>query len=267
MERNQKAAINSEVCPVCGGSGWELYNPGEIPGYGIPQDFRRSCTRCGMKMRSQDMTGVPPQFGDADLSKFGFNSYSRDMENLRRIAEDFLKNFRERWEKSGKGLYLWSKTPGSGKTFFSCCIARSVMIKHNLRMRFITVPDYLAKVGESYKRQRGECDESAVFRECDLLVFDDMGVQRDGEWQQQEMFRIINERTNAGKVTIFTSNMCPEDLNVDGRTIDRIMKNSVVLQMPEESIRRKEAKEEQDSFLKDILHARCHTPLQYKTNR
>ena len=121
-------------------------------------------------------------------------------------------------------------------------------------MRFVTAPDYLAKVGESYKRHQGEYDESAVYRECDLLIFDDIGAQKSGEWQQQEVFRIINERLNSGKVTIFTSNMCPEDLNLDDRTIDRIMKKSVVLQMPEESIRRKEAKEEQDSFLRDILH-------------
>lgn len=254
MEHSQEAVLNSDICPVCGGSGWETYNPGEIPGYGIPQDFYRPCTRCRTQRRLQDMTGVPPQFRDADLGKFGFDSYSRDMGNLRKIAADFLKNYRERWEKAGKGLYLWSKTPGSGKTLLSCCIGKSVMIKYDLRMRFITVPDYLAKVGESYKRQPGECDESAIYRECDLLIFDDIGAQKSGEWQQQEVFRIINERLNAGKVIIFTSNMCPEDLNLDDRTIDRIMKKSVILQMPEESIRSREAKEEQDSFLRDILH-------------
>lgn len=254
MERSQDAALNSDVCPVCGGSGWESYNPGEIPGYGIPQDFCRPCTRCRIQRRLQDLTGVPPQFRDADLSKFGFGSYSCDMGNLRKIAEDFLKNYRERWEKAGKGLYLWSKTPGSGKTFLSCCIGKSVMIKYDLRMRFITVPDYLAKVGESYKRQPGECDESAVYRECDLLIFDDIGAQKSGEWQQQEVFRIINERLNAGKIIIFTSNMCPEDLKMDDKTISRIKKKSIVLWMPEESIRDREAKEEQDDFLKDILH-------------
>lgn len=253
MEHSQDAALNSDVCPVCGGTGYELYRQ-RVDGYETPLEFARPCTRCRTQRRLQDLTGVPPQFRDADLSKFGFDSYSRDMGNLRKIAEDFLKNYWERWEKAGKGLYLWSKTPGSGKTFLSCCIGKSVMIKYDLRMRFITVPDYLAKVGESYKRQPGECDESAIYRECDLLIFDDIGAQKNGEWQQQEVFRIINERLNAGKVIIFTSNMCPEDLNLDDRTIDRIMKKSVILQMPEESIRRREAKEEQNDFLQGILH-------------
>lgn len=250
MERSQEAVLNSEICPACGGTRWELFQK-EVDGYIGPLDF---ANRCKTKMQLQDITGAPPRFRYADINKFGFDSYSHDMGNLRKIAEDFLKNYRERWEKSGKGLYLWSKTPGTGKTFLSCCLAKSVMVKYDLRMRFITVADYLGKVGESYKRQQGANDESAVYRECDLLVFDDLGSQMTGEWQKQEVFRIVNERLNVGKIIIFTSNMCPEDLNLDDRIIDRIMRESIVLQMPEESIRRKEAKEEQDSFLQDILH-------------
>lgn len=247
MKHSQEAALNSDICPVCSSTGYELYQQ-MIEGYEAPLEFARRTQNW-----PQDMTGVPPQFGDADLGKFGFDSYSRDMGNLQKIAEDFLRNYRERWEKSGKGLYLWSKTPGSGKTFLSCCIGKSVMVKYDLRMRFITVPDYLTKVGESYRRQRGEYDESAVYRECDLLIFDDIGTQKNGEWQAQEVFRIINERLNNGKIIIFTSNVRPEDLNLDDRTADRIIKKSVVLNMPEESIRRKEAEKEQEDFLKRIL--------------
>lgn len=108
MEHDQQAASNSDVCPVCGGSGWETYNPGEIPGYGIPQDFGRPCKRCRTQMRLLDMTGVPPQFRDADLGKFGFDSYFRDMGELRLIAEDFLMNYRKRWEKAGKAIIFTS---------------------------------------------------------------------------------------------------------------------------------------------------------------
>lgn len=254
MGHNQQAVSNSDVCPICGGTGYELFQQ-RVDGYKVPVEFARSCTGCRAERRMQDMTGVPPQFRDADLSKFGFSSYSREMGNLRKITEDFLKNYRDRWEKRGKGLYLWSKTPGSGKTFLSCCLGKSVMIKYDLRMRFVTVPDYLAAVGESYKRQQGEYDGSMVYRECDLLIFDDIGAQKSGEWQEQEVFRIVNERLNAGRVIIFTANMSPEDLKLDSRSIDRIMKQSVVLQMPEESIRRNEAQQAQNSFLREILQS------------
>lgn len=56
-----------------------------------------------------------------------------------------------------------------------------------------------------------------------------------------------------GNITIFTANMPPEKLNLEARTIDRIIKSSITIQMPEEDIRLKKARKEQEIFLKDIL--------------
>ena len=131
-------------------------------------------------------------------------------------------------------MYLWSRTPGSGKTFLACCLARSLMIKYDLQMRFITAPDYIDMVGEKIK-------------------LDDIGAQSGGEWQRQEIFRLVNDRMETGKITIYTSNMSTDSLNVDSRTRDRIVKASVELQMPEESLRRKKAEMEQQQFLREVL--------------
>lgn len=188
----------------------------------------------------------------ADLTKFNFEAYKSRMENFRKIVTNFVNEF-SRWEKQGKGLYLWSKTTGSGKTFLACCLARSLMMKYDLQMRFITAPDYISVVGDSYKRDRGEMDSSEVYRECKLLVLDDIGAQADKDWQRQELFRLINKRMEDGNVTIYTSNMSTDNLNVDARTRDRIIKASVELQMPEESLRRKKAEMEQNEFLKEVL--------------
>lgn len=127
------------------------------------------------------------------------------------------------------------------------------MMKYDLEMRFITAPDYISVVGDSYKRDRGELDSSEVYRECKLLVLDDIGAQADKDWQRQELFRLINKRMEDGNVTIYTSNMSTDNLNVDARTRDRIVKVSVELQMPEESLRRKKAEMEQNEFLKEVL--------------
>ena len=72
--------------------------------------------------------------------KFDFDIYQRDMSKLRDLCTTFLNHF-QKWEMAGKGLYLWSKTPGSGKTFLACCLAKSVMMKYDLQMRFVTAPD------------------------------------------------------------------------------------------------------------------------------
>ena len=103
-------------------------------------------------------------------------------------------------------------------------------------MRFITAPAYIDTVGESIKRARGEEDRSKVCK-----------------WQEQELFNLVNKRMEHGKITIYTSNMDANALNVDARTRDRIIKTSIVLQMPEENLRKKKAAAEQQSFLQMIL--------------
>ena len=180
MSQNQQIPSGSGECPVCHGTGWKIYREA-VEGYKEPLEFARRCSKCKGKRRINDQTGVPPEYYSADLSKFDFGAYKSRMDNFRKIVMNFVNEF-SRWEKQGKGLYLWSRTPGSGKTFLACCLARSLMIKYDLQMRFITAPDYIDMVGEKIKRARGEEDQTKVFHECDVLVLDDIGAQSGGEW-------------------------------------------------------------------------------------
>lgn len=241
-----------EKCPICGGNGWELFWQSEELYSGKMTQFARKCTKCFGKSKNEDFTRVPPEFRDADIGKFNFDYYSVDMKKIKKLTVSVVNDFKK-WESVGKGLYLWSKTPGSGKTLLACSIAKSVMVKYDLQMRFSTVPDYISEVGDSYKRERGDQDESEIFRNCKILILDDIGAQIGRDWQQQELFRLINKRLVDGNITIFTSNMPPEKLNLEDRTIDRIIKSSIVIQLPEESIRLKKARNEQEYFLKEIL--------------
>ena len=256
MSQQTISHSGSGDCPVCHGTGWELYTATVLT-YGDPHEveFARKCTTCSGVRRMKDQTGVPDEYHDADFGKFDFLAYSRDMSKVREVCVSMFKDFDE-WSKYGKGLYLWSKTPGSGKTFLACCLAKSIMMSHDLQMRFITAPDYINLVGENYKRDRGDLDSSDVYRTCRLLVMDDIGSQAGKEWQQQEMFRLVNKRIEDGNVTIYTSNLNVASLNVDDRTKDRIIKSSIVIQMPEESIRRKKAEQEQAHFLDAVFGRR-----------
>jgi DNA replication protein DnaC len=253
MNQNQQTQSSSGECPVCHGMGWELYTA-TVTDYGLPEEvtYARICPRCKGSHRAIDRTGTPKEYHDADLGKFDFGAYAYAMTKMQDLCHSFLEHFSD-WEKAGKGLYLWSKTPGSGKTFLACCLAKSLMMKYDLQMRFITAVDYINTVGDSYKRDRGEADPSEVYRECRLLVLDDIGAQADKDWQRQELFRLINKRMEDGNITIYTSNMSTDGLNVDARTRDRIVKTSIELQMPEESIRKKKAAGEQREFLKSII--------------
>lgn len=240
---------NKETCPICGGSGWEeFWKPTELYD-GKMTLFMKECSKCNGR-NDKDSSGIP--FAECDIHRFNFGLYSVDICGIEKIAMSLVDNF-EKWQNSGKGLYLWSKTPGSGKTFLASCIARSLMLNHGLRVKFVTCPDYISYVGNSFKRQAGQLDESAIFRSCQLLILDDLGAQISRDWQGQELFRLINKRMSEGLVTFYTSNMPPENLNLDDRIINRIVKSSIVIQLPEESVRLQKARNEQEAFLKDII--------------
>ena len=240
MRLSQQAAPDSGRCSTCGGSGWVL----------DPDDLACPCPICGGTITQK--TGVPDVFQNRTLKDFDFKVYGKDLRKLEMVIQNFESDFVNKWKINGKGLYLWSKTPGSGKTLLSCCLLNDMVSQHHLQGRFVSCVGYLSILQQAFTQQSNE-DRSQVYRTCDLLVLDDLGVQKDSEWTQQEIFRLVNARLNDGLITLITSNYPPEGLNVGSRSIDRIMKSCIVLQLPEVSIRSKQAKEEQEKFLADIL--------------
>ena len=264
MSSREAVSERGEVCPICRGLMVELYmapieiteilEDGSEKKHIEQHEFARPCPRCTVQMQAGAGTGIPAQFRNAEVEKFDFGIYGVDLTKLQKIVEEYCKQFKV-VRKSGKGLYLWSATAGSGKTYLSCCILRTLILQNGIQGRFITAVDYLAAVGKSYEkgRERGETDPSAVYRTCPVLVLDDLGTQKTGEWQEQELFRLIDTRLSNGLVTLITSNLPPENLNLNFRIVDRILKSSIVLQMPEVSVRRAQAEREQERFLSKLM--------------
>lgn len=229
---------------------WDLYEEvTDFYGNDIPVSFARP--RQGHSDK-EDRTEFPQIYHDCDIYRMDWNCYSIDMTAPKRIAFSFFNEF-EKWAEEGKGLYLWSKTPGSGKTFLSACIAKSVMLRTQKLVKYITPTDYMDKVSDKYNAKDAYYDPAKKYRECSLLVLDDLGTQLKSDWHNSEIFRLIDRRSSNGLPTIITSNYAPEQLPVDERTRNRIMKASIVLHMPEESIRSKKAAAEQDKYLNKIL--------------
>lgn len=246
-----QAAQNSGSCPVCQGSGQRLFE--ETPeGWKVPIWYVEDCPRCKRKRAEQSDIGIPELFCDADLTKFNFKIYGKDLKRFEQVIWNYFNRYNQD-NLSGKGLYFWSETPGSGKTFLSCCLLRSIVGRYGVQARFVTTLEYINKVAESYKRQLGETDVSQVYRDCDVLVLDDIGSQKNGGWQEQELLKLIDERVSGGRVTFFTSNFSPENLRLNERTKSRIISSALILPLPEISIRARQAQAKQDAILADLL--------------
>ena len=87
--------------------------------------------------------------------------------------------------------------------------------------------------------------------EASLLIVDDIGEQaEDKDWISSAIFRLVNRRYENLLPTIYTSNVPIEQLKCDPRAVSRIYEVSIKLVMPENSIRRKKADEQNATFLR-----------------
>lgn len=247
----------NDDCPKCHGTGWVTYQSSDgtedIYGYPVMIDYAKRCN-CMTNVFAQDLqdrTEFPSMYRDCDIHKFDWDCYGVDMKDTKSIAFSFFNNF-EKWQEQGKGLYIWSKTPGSGKTFLSACIGKSVMMRTQKVIKYVTPIGYMDRVSESYNN-KDIPDPSKAYRECTLLILDDLGTQMQSDWHSQELFKLIDGRISNGLLTIITSNYDVSSLKLDERLKSRILKSTITLHMPEVSIRNKKAGEERKEFLERML--------------
>lgn len=219
-----------------------------------PIQMDAPCPRCGYKPVYDDC-GFPKSYSEADMSKFHWDIYGQDLTKMEKLASSFWKNYSS-WSMTGNGLYIWSKTRGTGKTYLGCCLARSVREKHKIGVKFITAVDYLELVSERYDDTYKGQDKSRVYRECELLVLDDFGAEsrsRKTNWTDKEFYRLLGGRFSQGKVTIITSNTPLSDLDIDDRISSRVNAKSIIVKLPEVSIRTRNADADKKAFIDKVL--------------
>lgn len=199
---------------------------------------------------------IPAIYEGMGAQDFDFDIYGKDMAmamaKVKAIVNGFILKF-SLWQREGKNLYIYSKTKGTGKTMLASILLNEVTMRHMTPARFITVYDYLNTVTESWKDKTG--DTSARLRDIEtaqLLILDDIGAQDPNKLVNDSLFKLIDRRYSNMLVTIFTSNKKINDLGLDDRIISRIEEKSILVSLPEVSIRQRKAESKQEEFLKKL---------------
>ena len=225
----------------------ESYN---LDGYGVTQDyFVPDGTVLDAKtIQRKSRSMMPLEYVYKSAKDFKWDMYCEDVDTQKKIANVFVVKFQE-FKKQGRGLFISSKTKGSGKTFLACCIANEVLKNHDISAKFVTVPDYLEIVKDKDKK-----DLISEILNCSLLILDDIGVETDKqEWINNALFRLVDSRKNRMLPTIYTSNYAMDKLPGEERITERVIECSVPLVMPEQNIRRKKAEEKTKDFLQEVM--------------
>ena len=102
---------------------------------------------------------------------------------------------------------------GTGKTFLASCICNSV-IERGFSALFLNLGAIALKTVSVKEAEREEAREAIM--EPDLLVLDDLGVERRSDYMDEAVYTVVNARYMANKPAIFTTNLRASDFENPG---------------------------------------------------
>ena len=136
-----------------------------------------------------------------------FDDYSVDAENAR--AVNAAKNL---VELPTQGAYFYGNV-GTGKTFLVSIIAQEI-IKAGRTVIFTTVPAISMKIRNAFNNSAtlSEIEFLEKLYTSDTLILDDIGIEKPTRFICSTLGNIFNERYNARRQTILTSNYTLKEL-------------------------------------------------------
>lgn len=135
------------------------------------------------------------------------NTFKKDRHptsSMSRIAREYVDKWRVKNLPQNIGLYIYGDV-GVGKTFYASCIANDIVRIYGDTVKALSVNMALNELFSSANDKAGYIAKLASY---DLLILDDLGSQPQNEYNNGQLFSIIDERYKAQKPLIITSN-CP----------------------------------------------------------
>ena len=154
----------------------------------------------------------------------------------------YLKDYKDNIDtKVGQGhwLYLFSENSGNSKTSW-CCKFVGEYFRYLLRTRdfqienralYLNTNIFLEQLRNSFDDKESNINTllDRAYK-CDLLILDDIGVERGTPWTQERLYDLLNTRYNECKCTIFTSNLSPSEIEdkLGTRIASRIRSSKII---------------------------------------
>lgn len=146
---------------------------------------------------SMRRTGFP----DAEMRNWTFSNDDGGNTNLMSIANKYVANF-DAMRSNGTGLLLYGNV-GCGKSFAAACIANA-LIDNGTPCMMTNFTRIINRLQESFDGRQKYIDNLNRF---DLLVIDDMAVERNTEYVWEQVMTIIDARYRSGLPVVVTTNL------------------------------------------------------------
>ena len=145
-------------------------------------------------------------FPDKELMHCTFDIDDGSTPVIKNAMQAYVDNFSE-FRKSGKGLLLYGDV-GTGKTFYAACIVNALIDKGYpcLMTNFSRLTNQIAGMWDG---KQEFIDSLSMFA---LIAIDDLGVERDTEYMNENVTTIIDSLYRSKVPMIITSNFAPKQL-------------------------------------------------------
>ncbi|MDR2502535.1 MAG: ATP-binding protein [Oscillospiraceae bacterium] len=200
---------DAPLCEKCGDSGFVNTRPCECLMALYKEELAKSLSSL-LKLGTESFESFEPSFYDGEPDAQTGLSVRGYMTAVFEMCGAYADEFGEQ-----SGNLFFSGEPGLGKTFLAACIAR-VVAARGFSVVYDTIPAIFARLEEE-KFRRGEADDALLaqirrYRECDLLIADDLGTEMQTSFTNAALYELVNTRLITGKKTIITSNLTAPEL-------------------------------------------------------
>ncbi|MEI8598893.1 ATP-binding protein [Vibrio sp. M60_M31a] len=172
--------------------------------------------------------------------KCRFANYVTDNQGQRQafsVSRRWVSEFLE----DGSKNFIFSGSTGTGKNHLACAMANALMTR-NKTVLVITVAELMMKIRDKYNRQSNvtEAQFLKYLSQVDLLVLDEVGVQRMNDHEAIMINTIIDSRYTNEKATGILTNLKSDDLTqvLGARVMERLLENCEWVSFTWESFRK-----------------------------
>lgn len=153
------------------------------------------------------------------------------------------KRYVEHWDemvRENVGILFYGSV-GTGKTFYASCIANA-LLDLQVPVTVTSFPRLLNLLHGTQDKQK-LLDSLSRYK---LLVIDDLGVERDSTFGLEQIFNVVNTRSDAHLPIIVTTNLSMEELKNPSsvsyaRIYDRVLERCVPIKLTGDSRRKQNA--------------------------
>ena len=170
------------------------------------------------------------------MEDFIFQNADRDSSAIK-IAEEYVINW-EKMKRNHMGYLFWGPV-GTGKSFLAACIANALLEQEvTVKMtNFNTILNDLFAAED-------KTEYIGSLNRYELLIIDDLGVERSSEYALENIFSVIDRRYQSREPLIITTNLPLSQLKQETkiekkRIYDRILERCISVKI--DGISRREA--------------------------